>query len=751
MPRRRARGQPKPGDLPANAASIPGFLPVNPSYVAPEIPVFNLPTDPTHRYNSLRQIIQQNGSWFIQGLDLASRYYSRQPGDDMVRSNTQNNDPVDLLLVIKDVHRINRDQLVPRLVQAIQNSEEYSYDFDQQRRAHRRLHTNDEGSVFLQDFDYLIEMLRQFRQEFDESDRSRAAADLLGNLIRAKGYDTVRIIESGLQHEWLRYASSWFLARLRFMNQYLVRTGEFRRNRRQRPWDEGTIRLLMNEMNMRLHGSAFREDLRAVEWFTLWADLFNRYEREPRNRQPRLDPETAMFMFEKTYCISYVNGLKMAKHPLFAVDIQIIDDWIEYKDKVESLFRFNQNSTTARWHESHYLQWVEQLNESLVRWDGIDISTYARDEYNNTLVPRRQAFTDFIDQNAKNIYSGRGRWCTSAPPLPGQNIGFNQEAKDPLKRYTEGWYCIEHRPRNQCLSCGWEFRCAMCSNPHTCVNCQTPYNCVTCGVLSYDPARDDATYTYQVEGAAPFPSQVEDGVYVTPRRYITPLNQGQFGPVPVGGFAGNRVAPRDPNRDNMAGVRPPSPPRTPAAPAIDPNAMDIDSPPGGAPPGAPVPPGGPTPPPSRPGTGPGPNNGRTTRGPRVPQPPPSPTPPPPVRNQPSFGNQNPNRVPNRNRGRGRGRGRGGQVVRGGRVVRRRTGFGPQSDDDDDDDDGSLRTWSLRPVADPGTRVTKAGAGGGGGGAAAPAVVTGRDWRVSEEALQRAIAAASRNEEGGEDE
>ncbi|KAH9990466.1 hypothetical protein F4779DRAFT_257688 [Xylariaceae sp. FL0662B] len=735
MGRRRAKAKSKPGDRPLNAALIPGYYPAD--YVPPQVPVRNIPTDPRFRFEKLKQIVQQNGSWFIRGLDLGSRYYRRQPGDDMARSNAQNDDPVDILLMVKDVNRLSRNQLVARLVEDIQNAGEYSYDFDQERQGHRRLHTNGQGSEFLHDFDALIEMLDSFRREFNDTERAGAAATLFRELVQRRNYDTSEIAASGFEDEWLRYVSSWFLARLRFMNQYGIRDREFIRLRNQQSWDVNTERLIMNEMNHRLHGPSLREDLRAIEWFTHWTSVFNRYEREVDNRHPRLNPDSGLLLFQHTYGVTYENALKLASNAIFSVDISIIDDWIEYKDKGESLFKNSQRmiENIQRCHQERFVPWVESLQDCVRRWDGgADLSTFPMEQYEGTH-QARQDFTEFVDENAKNIYSGRGRWCQSAPPRPGLSIGYVEKKDGAEKRWGEGWYCVQHRPGNQCMSCGWEFRCAMCSNPHTCVNCQTPYHCAECGVASYDPDRDDAVYTYQVEGAALFPGLLEDGVAIRPRRYVTPLNQTQFGPVPVGGFAGTRAAPPpgDPNNQannaNNNNNQPPPPPR-PVAPVTPVNvtpagdAMDID-----------VSPQRPEPQAVQGDDGGGWNvagaRQNNNRGAAQPQ----------QQQQPQNNwNQNQNRGGGRGRRGWRGRGGGG-----GRVGRGRPRFvGPAEYDYGGDDDTEERLASsilLEPRVDPAGRVAKA--------RAKKTVVVprdGRDWRRSDEALQRAVEAGVRRAE-----
>ncbi|KAH9901704.1 hypothetical protein F4778DRAFT_122301 [Xylariomycetidae sp. FL2044] len=517
--------------------------------------------------------IQRNGSWFIKGVGRGNAYYGRRTGDSVPRSTHEDADPtIDLVLMIKDFKQLNRDQLVARLEREIAVAMPQFRIYDAALDRDRSIHANVDGQALLRDFDEVWKSLRDMEAQLRDREQGRVSEELLGALVRAKGgpASVDQISASGLPHEWLRYVSGWFLTRLRYLHQNLLKNGGADNvlDAPDAPVDASTLELLIAGLNNRLHGPSIREDLRMVEWLSRWTQCLNQYETDGGQRLPPLNERTGVFYFENVYKIPVATASLMLSRPeVFAEDIELIENWTEYKAKVENIYP-SLKKPTQKIHDERYMPLIRRLTGCIARWSG-QSDEFARwsgqsDEFASQFSfydysayrKARQEFTRYMDEEVPHMRTGKGRWCNPAPPEPGTTIGFaldpktterkaaqipdgcaNANGKDEDQCTCEGWTCIDHRPSTTCTNCDTEFRCALCSNPHTCHNCQAPYSCRVCGVLSYNRRADAPRFRYKVaeKEMPPHISDPANSMLKTARReFVVPVDQMPSEGAPTG-------------------------------------------------------------------------------------------------------------------------------------------------------------------------------------------------------------------------
>ncbi|OTA94654.1 hypothetical protein M434DRAFT_256936 [Hypoxylon sp. CO27-5] len=282
-----------------------------------EITVPRIPARADIVSESWKKRIESNGTWFLKDLSFSSRYYARNPRDRGFHSAGDQDEPIDVVLLVKDVQKYtSQEDLVEEITRQLsEQTEEYSRDFVPETGKHRRLHTNEPGREFLLDFDTLIEEIRKLEYEVRKNAQDNAAKNIFNAVCEAYNWDPQKVRDTGFHHDLIYYGCYYFASRLRFMRDVLLRDRPPSRGGQER----GVPPILNNiswEFSNRSHAPDLRGDLRVVEWYSDWAQHFSMRQSDQWTTDPRLKRDDINTMFENVYGFHPSIGWFLCKLPM---------------------------------------------------------------------------------------------------------------------------------------------------------------------------------------------------------------------------------------------------------------------------------------------------------------------------------------------------------------------------------------------------------------------------------------------------
>ncbi|KAI8966185.1 hypothetical protein F5Y11DRAFT_366418 [Daldinia sp. FL1419] len=489
--------------------------------------------------------IQNRGTWFIKSLPTSSRYYTREPSEQVPRTDEgqrlpriegEEHDAYDLMIVLKDAHEYTTpEDFVNAILGELSNAGEYSRDADMAgwaagslTKATRRLHTNIAGQDILEDFDMVLREFKSLQMELENLNRGAGAERLFTLIAEMYGWDVAELRKTGFHHEIMNFVGFTMMGRLRYMKDF---------GRRDRITDinsrdatdtidqitDSSVQLSSRYFSSAIHSANLTDDTRAVEWYANWADHFpGRHKGEfERNH---LDTRIVLELFEGVYKIEYHTAARLLGDRRFANDIDIINSFLCWKGTVDAVDPRN-NNIHQQVQNDYYRPYVNRISEICNKYPGNDGPFWHEYESAQRSVKTlRDRLVKHMDRDRRAPYLGLGRWCRSQPP-PGR-VGTESERKAMLdQRWTKGWYCKEHRAWNNCISCGWQYSCAICSNAYACPNCKSPWQCVEEGCTAMSDAKrtgDNPIYSYAVAATVNPSGFQQNGRRITPnaeRRY----------------------------------------------------------------------------------------------------------------------------------------------------------------------------------------------------------------------------------------
>ncbi|KAI1375093.1 hypothetical protein F4677DRAFT_140805 [Hypoxylon crocopeplum] len=285
---------------------------------SPVIKVPRLPAGPDAVLKDMRRRMSSKVTWFVQGLSLKSRYYARQPSERIPYPDGADSDPLDVLVLLKDIGNVSREELVQQITEQVNQTREYSRDTEWETGTYRRLQANPLAADFLRDVDTLIEELRRMEAEMRMNDQTAAVTRLFSTICETLGWDPKSIRDTGLQHELMGAVSLTWSARLRWMKgivnkKHLVEEGVKPEELEVYDRQQNTMNNLVEHVNRRLHGPALRPDVRAIEYMCNWAASLVARDRDGWESHPRLTPEYARFLFEHSYEIPYATAVVLSR------------------------------------------------------------------------------------------------------------------------------------------------------------------------------------------------------------------------------------------------------------------------------------------------------------------------------------------------------------------------------------------------------------------------------------------------------
>ncbi|KAI0139465.1 hypothetical protein F4776DRAFT_616253 [Hypoxylon sp. NC0597] len=492
---------------------------------------------------------EYRGSWYLKDLDLTSRYYGRETAERMFQSAGDESDPIDLLLVIKDVQKYDHEELLGVISKELEQGQPYSRDYNPTTNKFTRLHANPAGREHLLDVDRILEQIRKFERELRRSDETNAATDVFSAVCQAYNWDPASIRDAGFHQDFMYYASFFFVSRLRFMRDQVIRNQPKGTNF----WEivgipDRVLNVMAWEFSNRIHSPNLRGDILMIDWYTNWAGQFSIRESDAWARDPRLSGQDIKQLFQRSYEFHVPMGIILLANDRYTFDVEIIESWLAYRAKWKFINPMQKEVPEAV-HREWYIPWVTMLQDTLRPEDEMTPDRLRR--YQDSCVSLRDDFVEFVDQ-MQPIHGTIGRWSRMEQPASHATGSIWEEEARTEAKWTKGWYCVKHRPYHGCLTCGHIYSCAVCANPYTCAYCKTPWSCTECGERSYDPATDQPQYLYRIAKASLAPgfepqTANEDGTtgeafrmrarLMSAPRHVYPLSQWPGRPAPAGGWS----------------------------------------------------------------------------------------------------------------------------------------------------------------------------------------------------------------------
>ncbi|KAI1799753.1 hypothetical protein F4811DRAFT_74194 [Daldinia bambusicola] len=470
--------------------------------------------------------IQTRGRWYIRSLPVMSRYFTREPAEKAELASEHRHDPYDLVLVLKDAHRLQTpEDFVEAILRELSTTGEYSQEIASHGKAERgglptrQTHANRAGRDLLEDFDLIIEEILKLQGELEIANQANSADRLFEAIAEAYGWDSTELKKSGFHQEIMSYVGIAMMGRLRYIRDFVQFDHATQEGDIMNDIDDSTITLATRQFSAAIHSASLADDVRMIEWYSYWSALFPGRHRREFEMNPHLNTQKMLNLFRDVYGFEHKYAVRLLSDSGFAEDVYIIDSFIGVRGTTNAV----EPSKHAYYRgvaDQYYKPYIQALIDTLDKHPVTDGTLWRRYRASPNSVPDlRRRLVQYMDKNQKPAYVGVGRWCRHKPAPGKPNLG-TEHTEMRERGWRRGWYCPDHRPWIRCSSCNWKYSCAICTNPHSCPHCNQAFTCIApgCNIRS-DRYRDGRRkdYTYNVAETVKGEGWIQNGRRITPR------------------------------------------------------------------------------------------------------------------------------------------------------------------------------------------------------------------------------------------